>query len=276
MPAPKQCMLQVQFTLDSGVRILRQLPANTTAAELKCVEGEVCAQLEAVLGASVVVTDRTSNEVWRRALRRKDLHFTNLCGRIQHAGQMQAVRPHMRMLFVNKRNNFGQFLQLSHMDANFVTSEARSTTLFRAGRNSAKVCALIEEVFDSARVNEVHLHMCVCAAHLGKPVRVTAGFHDLLDEQFVRDSHFTARLDYSNEEMSAVKVIAVDSIDANFLNDMLPGTRARPRQVLVHIGSMGFVNMFAVMQAETALVAGMETHLMPLFEYMLEKIDRVT
>lgn len=276
MPAPKQRMLQLQFTLDSGVRILRQLPTDTSAADLLNAETEMCAHLGAVLGRPPTVTDRTCNEVWRRALRRESLHFTNLCGRIQHAGQMRSVRPHMRMLFVHKQNNFGHFLQLSHLDANFVTSQGRTTTLFRAGRSSERVYALIEQVFDAASVSDVHLHMCVCAAHLGKPVRVTAGFHDLLDEQFLHDPLLQARLDYSNEEMSAVKVIAVEKIDTAFLDRMLPDTAARPRQVLVHIGSLGFVNMFAVMQAETTLVAGMERHMMPLFEYLLQKIDRVT
>ena len=95
MPAPKQRMLQLQFTLDSGVRILRQLPADTSAADIQNVESDMCAHLGAVLGRPPAVTDRTCNEVWRRALQKEGLHFTNLCGRIQHAGQMRSVRPHM-------------------------------------------------------------------------------------------------------------------------------------------------------------------------------------
>lgn len=270
-------MLQLQFIFEDNTCILRFLPLGSTDEQIDSVQENVCAQLAAALQPAPAFLRRTSNEVFRRTLQQRDLHFTNLCGRVLHCDRMRAVHPHMRMLFRSTTNDFGSFLHLSHLDGNLVTSYNRTTTLFRAGRDSQKVMDLLREVFDFENVSDVHLHMCVCAAHLGKPVRVAAGYNETLDSAFTKDSQLQVRLDYSNEEMSAVKVICIDALDPALLNGLLGDCEAaRPRQVLVHVGSLGFINIFAVMQANTKLTIGLERRLMPLFEFLLAKIDRVT
>lgn len=182
----------------------------------------------------------------------------------------------MRVLFKPIINEFGQLLQISHIDANLVTSMNRTTTLFRGGRSFARIQDLLHEVLDFSQVYGVSLHMCVCAAQLQYPVRIAAGKNCLLDEVFLQDPSLSARIDYSNEEMSAVKVIHINHIEAGLLLALTTSKIQSLRQLLIHVGNFGFVNMILVVEDDIPFAADLGACLMPLFQYFYEKIEAVT
>jgi hypothetical protein len=95
---------------------------------------------------------------------------SNLCGKITHVAAKDIYNPGIRPYIKRTKNLFGLFTCVYSKYANFHTSAAMSSTLFRGGNKTADIKRAIEHIFVESYVDRILVHNCVFTGNLGVPV----------------------------------------------------------------------------------------------------------
>ncbi len=262
---------EVQVVMQNGARFVRQFQNNdpsVLAAAVRALRLHAAERTLLLEGQEVAVAEIVSYESVKAITKpRTEPTITNICGSVTHTPAMRAVYPGMRAVYQRVPNICGEFYGLHHLDCNLVTSGKQHSTLFRGGRCSQKITAVIDTAIDQTQVRTRHLHMIVCASHLGHPVRVGLPMGAFLDKVMTSDPRWSARVDYNVEDLAAVKSIRVEKLSDELLQQLLPPPLRRVRLLLLHVGALGFVNIFLTLHKGVDFYVGIEHDLMPLFRF---------
>lgn len=159
-----------------------------------------------------------------------DIQIVNMCGRVTHyATQGCVISPPCRSLMTTARDSFGLRSGVSTVFGNFMTSEKKTTTLFRGAKRSREVAMIAQHVFAPESIQQIVMHMVVAKARLPHAV-VVLGMQ--IDRALRSSDKWRVREVSSSEDMVYMKAIELLFADG------------RSTKVLLHVYNSGVIFFF--------------------------------
>jgi len=205
------------------------------------------------------------DKVWRR-----DVTFTNICGKVLHCAAAHTIQPAVQPLVVHIDNGFGRFFALYGPNCNLQTSSTKTVTIFRAARRSRDVCVAIEHALTPESIIEVTVHMIVASARVSHPICLQC---DYVDAVFRDDPRWTARTVVKTEEGAHMKSIRIFEVSGAWVASLGRGLKV-PTNIMVNITKNGGVNIF--MSIDDAFCEDVELKYVPIYEAFVAIIERYT
>lgn len=159
-----------------------------------------------------------------------DIQIVNMCGRVTHYATGNCViSPACRSLMWTARDSFGLRSGIFTVFGNFMTSEKKTTTLFRGAKRSSEVAMIAEHVFVSDSIKEIVMHMLVAKARLPRAVVVLS---KQIERALLSSDKWCMREVSSSEEMTYMKALELLFADG------------RGTKVLLHVYNSGIIFFF--------------------------------
>ena len=260
---------RVRVSTANGVDLTRHLEAPSLThmlPELSALCTEAGTKFDSTVGA--VCVDGTPYTQKTRAF-----GFTNICGKIVHYAHPEFYRPGVRALVTDARNEFGASNSLYSADCNLVTTRSRTNTLFRGGRDSARILQGIEHAFYPEAVKHASVHMLVGNVRLAHPVNVGSTF---LDKMMVQDARWTCVRDVLSEEQAYMKNLRLSNLRPACVGPASAIAGHLPASLLVNINKNGSINLFMTLTTPVPLTTQLEALYAPVFGEVIDVIDRYT
>jgi len=192
-------------------------------------------------------------------LRPGDVNLLNLCGKINHACNMDnnIFNAGCVPMLSKVKDGFGVRLSAATVYGNFVTSPHANTTLFRGCKRCSDVERAIELMFKDSVVHEVVIHMVVAMTVLPHAVAMSA-------EQIVRALYahggWAAQTQPSLEDNVYMQPVQLTCGD---------------KKVLVHVYATGAIFFFITCTEKTVMEADSELEFVRLCREIYACVERV-
>jgi hypothetical protein len=159
-----------------------------------------------------------------------DIQIVNMCGRVTHyATGACVISPACRSLMWTARDSFGLRSGIFTVFGNFMTSEKKTTTLFRGAKRSSEVAMISEHVFAADSIQEIVMHMLVAKARLPRSVVVLS---KQIERALLSSDKWCMREVCSSEDMTYMKALKLLFADG------------RGTKVLLHVYNSGIIFFF--------------------------------
>ena len=214
---------------------------------------------------SVVVRDKPGG-----VIARKPIHFTNICGKIDHVPHRPIYQPGVRPLLKSVKNAFGNFRGVYSRHCNLLTSTSKSSTLFRGGNCSKAIELVVGHAIDPDNINAMTVHMLVANARLGYGTRVDSRY---VDACMINDNRWSCESMTQHEDMSYVKGLKLTNFDSDYVRSV--GIPA-PQSVVVNVSKHGSVNFFMTLASNVNFRRKIENDYIPFLESLMECIRDAT
>lgn len=215
------------------VAICRDVPVSSLLAMLTAISAAV-RELEAIAeGACTYVVVQPLGPKPQDAhadLDTGDIQIVNMCGRVTHYETHGCVISHAcRSLMSTARDSFGLRSGVFTVFGNFMTSEKKTTTLFRGAKRSREVAMIADHVFAPDSIQQIVMHMVVAKARLPRAVVVLS---KNIERALLSSDKWCVRQVCSSEEMTYMKAIELLFSDG------------RGTKVLLHVYNSGVIFFF--------------------------------
>lgn len=159
-----------------------------------------------------------------------DIQIVNMCGRVTHfATEGCVISPPCRSLMATARDSFGLRSGVFTVFGNFMTSEKKTTTLFRGAKRSREVAMIAQHVFAQDSIQHIVMHMVVAKARLPRAVVVLG---QQIESALLASDAWLVRHVCSSEDMAYMKAVELLFADG------------RGTKVLLHVYNSGVVFFF--------------------------------
>jgi hypothetical protein len=159
-----------------------------------------------------------------------DIQIVNMCGRVTHYATADCViSPACRSLMWTARDSFGLRSGIFTVFGNFMTSEKKTTTLFRGAKRSSEVAMIAEHVFAADSIQQIVMHMLVAKARLPCAVVVLS---TQIERALLSSDKWSMREVSSSEDMAYMKALELRFADG------------RGTKVLLHVYNSGIIFFF--------------------------------
>lgn len=215
------------------VAICRDMPVSSLLGMLTAISA-VVRELEAITEGActyVVVQPLGPRPPDAHAdLDTGDIQIVNMCGRVTHYETQGCVISHAcRSLMSTARDSFGLRSGVFTVFGNFMTSEKKTTTLFRGAKRSREVSMIAQHVFAPDSIQQIVMHMVVAKARLPRCVVVLS---TNIERALLSSDKWCVRQVCSSEEMTYMKAVELLFSDG------------RGTKVLLHVYNSGVIFFF--------------------------------
>jgi hypothetical protein len=181
---------------------------------------------------------------------RKELGFTNICGKVVHHLAWHHRTVHVPAVWgwlVHEHNSFGPSVKLSSPNSTLMTCMDSSVTRFCGGVSFEKTLEVLEIAIDQESVSSVTLHMLVANEHIGRPVQTSSS---QLLSAFAADGRWTTNTMHEHEDVCFVAGFLLSAFDAATLERQAGFALAFcPLTVRVMVSRRGKVNYFVTLDS---------------------------
>jgi hypothetical protein len=140
-----------------------------------------------------------------------DIQIVNMCGRVTHYETRGCViSAPCRSLMSSVRDSFGLRSGVFTVYGNFMTSEKKTTTLFRGAKRSREVAMIAQHVFAPDSIQHIVMHMVVAKTRLPHAVVVTS---KQIDRALLSSNKWSVREVSSSEDMVYMKALELHFSD---------------------------------------------------------------
>lgn len=212
------------------------------------------------------------SEMFFRNVHEREVHFTNICGKIVHWYSPNVIKHSVMPLTFKINNNFGRFWGLYGPTCNLITSNNMSNTIFKAARSTSDVSTVISHALESDSIRHVVLHMIVASARICNPICLQSM---LIDKKFQNDSRWTANTVVKTEEGAHMKSISIVNINKEWIVSH-DKTLIIPPKILVNMTKHGGVNIFLSLPPDVTMENEVEKRYLFVYHSIIELIEKYT